>query len=138
MATNVWREVWNRFKGRGAYPHQLAFLLLNPLRSLIFSPRQLAARLHLTVNSPARDAQHFRCAGLVSVSEFDSAANVFLFDLEEWRPQRNRERSFSVRGDSDNRLGRGPTLRYAQNRLRVMKRADSIHRERTLKVMARS
>jgi uncharacterized protein len=51
VATNGWREVWDHFKGRGAYPHQLAFLLLNPLRSLIFSPRELVARLHLTANS---------------------------------------------------------------------------------------
>ena len=51
MATNGWREVWDHFKGRGAYPHQLAFLLLNPLRSLIFSPRELVARLHLAANS---------------------------------------------------------------------------------------
>jgi uncharacterized protein len=51
VATNGWREVWDHFKGRGAYPHQLAFLLLNPLRSLLFSPRELVARLHLTANS---------------------------------------------------------------------------------------
>ena len=51
MATQGWREVWDHFKGRGAYPHQLAFLLLNPLRSLIFSPRELVACLHLTANS---------------------------------------------------------------------------------------
>jgi ubiquinone/menaquinone biosynthesis C-methylase UbiE len=48
QAASGWREVWTRFKGRGTYPHQLAFLLLNPLRSLIFSRRELAARLHLT------------------------------------------------------------------------------------------
>jgi ubiquinone/menaquinone biosynthesis C-methylase UbiE len=51
VATNRWRKVWDHFKGRGAYPHQLAFLLLIPLRSLIFSPRELVARLHLTANS---------------------------------------------------------------------------------------
>jgi len=51
VATSGWRDVWSHFKGRGAYPHQLAFLLLVPLRSLIFSPRQLAARLHLTATS---------------------------------------------------------------------------------------
>jgi len=51
VATNGWREVWEHFKGRGAYPHQLAFLLLNPLRSLLFSPRELVARLRLTANS---------------------------------------------------------------------------------------
>lgn len=51
MATN-WREVWDHFTGRGAYPHQLAFLLLNPIRSLMFSPRELIERLHLS--------EHFR------------------------------------------------------------------------------
>jgi hypothetical protein len=51
VATHGWREVWDHFNGRGAFPHQLAFLLLNPLRSLIFSPRELVARLHLTANS---------------------------------------------------------------------------------------
>lgn len=51
MAINGWRDIWDRFKGRGAYPHQLAFLLLIPLRSLIFSPRQLAARLHLRADA---------------------------------------------------------------------------------------
>jgi len=51
LATNGWRDVWDRFKGRGAYPHQLAFLLLLPLRSLVFSPRELAARLHLSADA---------------------------------------------------------------------------------------
>jgi uncharacterized protein len=50
VATNGWREVWDHFKGRGAYPHQLAFLLLNPIRSLMFSPRELLERLHLSEN----------------------------------------------------------------------------------------
>lgn len=51
MAAAGWRDVWNRFKGRGTYPHQLAFLLLIPPRSLVFSPRQLASRLRLTDNA---------------------------------------------------------------------------------------
>lgn len=42
-----WRDVWSRFQGRGTYPHQLAFLLRLPLRSLIFSPRRLVALLRL-------------------------------------------------------------------------------------------
>jgi CAAX protease family protein len=51
MTAAGWREVWNRFKGRGTYPHQLAFLLLIPVRSLIFSPRQLASQLNLKDNA---------------------------------------------------------------------------------------
>ena len=26
MALSRWRDVWRRFTGRGAYPHELAFL----------------------------------------------------------------------------------------------------------------
>ena len=47
MRLAEWRDAWNHFTGRGAYPHQFAFLLLIPLRSLMFSPRQLAERLAL-------------------------------------------------------------------------------------------
>ncbi len=47
-----WSDIWSRFSGRGAYPHQLAFMLLIPIRSLILSPRALVARLHL--NAEAR------------------------------------------------------------------------------------
>src|SRR5215472_9481372 len=46
-----WRDVWKRFSGRGTYPHQLAFLLLIPLRGLRLSPRTLVARLHLSETS---------------------------------------------------------------------------------------
>jgi ubiquinone/menaquinone biosynthesis C-methylase UbiE len=42
-----WRGAWGRFFGRGAYPHQLAFLLLVPLRGLLLSPRGLCERLRL-------------------------------------------------------------------------------------------
>jgi len=42
-----WRDVWRRFRGRGAYPHELAFLLEVPLRGLVLSPGQLVRRLPL-------------------------------------------------------------------------------------------
>lgn len=42
-----WRDVWRRASGRGTYPHELAFLLDNPLRGLLFSRRQLVRRLSL-------------------------------------------------------------------------------------------
>jgi ubiquinone/menaquinone biosynthesis C-methylase UbiE len=43
-----WRDVWRRFSGSGAYPHELAFLLLVPLRRYVMSPAQLLERLQLT------------------------------------------------------------------------------------------
>ena len=42
-----WRDIWSRFSGAGAYPEELAWLLLMPLRGLIFSPRQLLDYLSL-------------------------------------------------------------------------------------------
>ncbi len=51
MSRTRWKNIWQRFSGRGAYPHQLAFLLLVPMRRLVFSPRQLIAHLPLTPRS---------------------------------------------------------------------------------------
>lgn len=44
-------DVWRRFGGRGTYPHQLAFLLLVPLRRILLSPSKLVRHLHLTTTS---------------------------------------------------------------------------------------
>src|SRR6266446_5297077 len=38
----------------------------------------------LSVEGPPRNSQHFRCSRLVSIREFDGAANVFLLDFLEW------------------------------------------------------
>ena len=46
-----WKDVWARFSGRGTYPHELASLLLIPLRSAILSPSQLVSQLQLTASS---------------------------------------------------------------------------------------
>ena len=42
-----WRDVWSRFAGRGAYPHQLAWVLLLPGRGLLLSARALVRALDL-------------------------------------------------------------------------------------------
>ena len=42
-----WADVWRRFRGRGTYPHELAFLLALPIRRLVQSPEAFAADLHL-------------------------------------------------------------------------------------------
>ncbi len=51
MTLARWSDVWARFSGRGAYPHELSFLLLLPLRRIIFSASQLVAHLRLTPES---------------------------------------------------------------------------------------
>ncbi len=51
MSLARWRDVWRRFSGRGAYPHELAFLLTLPLRRLIQPPDALVARLQLAPDS---------------------------------------------------------------------------------------
>jgi ubiquinone/menaquinone biosynthesis C-methylase UbiE len=42
-----WRDVWRRFAGRGAYPHQLAWVLLLPGRGLFLSASALLRALDL-------------------------------------------------------------------------------------------
>jgi ubiquinone/menaquinone biosynthesis C-methylase UbiE len=46
-----WKDVWRRFSGRGTYPHELAGILLIPLRRIVLSPERLVASLHLTRTS---------------------------------------------------------------------------------------
>jgi ubiquinone/menaquinone biosynthesis C-methylase UbiE len=48
MMLERWLDVWRRFSGSGAYPHELAPLLLLPLRRIVLSPEQLVAELALT------------------------------------------------------------------------------------------
>ena len=48
MNVAKWKDIWRRFSGRGAYPHELAAILLVPLRRIILSPRKLIPHLHLT------------------------------------------------------------------------------------------
>lgn len=50
MSVRAWRDVLRRFAGRGTYPHQLSFLLSNPLRRLVDPPERLADRLELSAD----------------------------------------------------------------------------------------
>jgi uncharacterized protein len=51
VSIKKWREVWSRFSGKGIYPHELAFILDNPLRNLILPAKRLVDRLHLSKGS---------------------------------------------------------------------------------------
>ena len=48
MNVATWKDIWRRFSGRGAYPHELAAVLLLPLRRIVLSPQKLISHLHLT------------------------------------------------------------------------------------------
>jgi uncharacterized protein len=41
------KDVWSRFAGRGTYPHELAFVLLLPIRRFVLSPDELVQHLQL-------------------------------------------------------------------------------------------
>ena len=47
MGIARWREVWSRFSGRGAYPHELAWMLLVPGRGIVLAAESLVDRLDL-------------------------------------------------------------------------------------------
>jgi len=51
MNVAKWKDVWRRFSGQGTYPHELAVMLLFPLRRVVFSPQNLVRHLHLTRTS---------------------------------------------------------------------------------------
>src|SRR4030095_1933790 len=51
MNVAKWRDVWRRFSGQGAYPHELAAILLIPLRRIVLSPEKLIPHLHLVRTS---------------------------------------------------------------------------------------
>ena len=51
MNVAKWKDVWRRFSGRGTYPHELAAMLLIPLRRIVLSPEKLIPHLHLVRTS---------------------------------------------------------------------------------------
>lgn len=46
-----WIDILKRLSGKGIYPSELSFLLDNPIRKFIISPKELVNRLHLTNKS---------------------------------------------------------------------------------------
>lgn len=46
-----WKDIWDRFSGNGIYPHELAFILDNPLRKFILSPSQFVKNLYIKPGS---------------------------------------------------------------------------------------
>ncbi len=92
MAAGGWRDVWDRLTGRGTYPHQLAFLLLNPLRSLLFSRRELAERLHLAADSRVLELGPGPGFFSVSIARRVPSGHLCLVDLQREMLEKARVR----------------------------------------------
>jgi ubiquinone/menaquinone biosynthesis C-methylase UbiE len=82
MGLTRWRDVWRRFSGRGAYPHELAFLLTLPLRRLIQSPRTLVGRLHLQPDSRVLELGPGPGYFSVEITRELPRGGLVLFDLQ--------------------------------------------------------
>ncbi len=94
-----WKDVWARFSGRGTYPHELASLLLIPLRSAILSPAQLVSRLQLTASSRVLEVGPGPGFFSVAVARAVSRGRLDLVDiqLEMLGHARRRLRAAGVR-----------------------------------------
>jgi ubiquinone/menaquinone biosynthesis C-methylase UbiE len=93
MSIRKWQEVWRRFAGRGAaYPHELAFFLLVPFRSIILSPRKLIERLPL--NEDSRVLELGPGPGFFSpfVARHIPCGQLFLVDLQREMLEKARGR----------------------------------------------
>src|SRR5512145_652167 len=77
-----WRDVWRRFSGRGAYPHELAFLLTLPLRRLIQPPARLVARLGLAPDARVLELGPGPGYFSVELARAVPRGRVVLYDLQ--------------------------------------------------------
>jgi len=82
VSLSHWREVWRRFSGRGAYPHELAFLLTIPLRRLVQRPRTLVRRLQLQRDSRVLELGPGPGYFSVEVAREIPQGRLVLFDLQ--------------------------------------------------------
>jgi ubiquinone/menaquinone biosynthesis C-methylase UbiE len=82
VVTRKWLDAWRRLSGRGTYPHEFAFLLLLPFRSLILSPRKLVARLHLEIGARVLELGPGPGFFSMRVARSIPRGHLFLVDLQ--------------------------------------------------------
>lgn len=90
MNLSKWRDIFDRFAGRGVYPHELAFLLESPLRRLILSPQQLADRLSLSPSSRVLEIGPGPGYFSVEVARRIPGGHLTLFDIQHPMLQKSR------------------------------------------------
>jgi ubiquinone/menaquinone biosynthesis C-methylase UbiE len=74
--------VWRRFSGKGVYPHELAFVLDNPLRNLILPARRLVDWLHLSKSSRVLEIGPGPGYFSPEVAKRIPAGELILFDIQ--------------------------------------------------------
>jgi CAAX protease family protein len=92
MNVAKWKDVWSRFSGRGTYPHELAVMLLFPLRRIVFSPEKLVRHLHLTRTSRVLEVGPGPGFFSIDVARAIPAGRLELVDIQLEMLQKARER----------------------------------------------
>lgn len=92
MGLDRWRDVWRRFSGRGAYPHELAFLLTIPLRRLVQPPRPLVQGLQLRRDARVLELGPGPGYFSVDVSREIPNGRIVLYDLQREMLDKARRR----------------------------------------------
>jgi uncharacterized protein len=92
MNVAKWKEVWRRFRGRGTYPHELAVLLLFPLRRIVLSPERLVRHLHLTPTSRVLEVGPGPGFFSIEVAQSILHGRVELVDIQREMLQKARRR----------------------------------------------
>lgn len=98
-----WREILHGAFGRGAFPHELWFLLEIPGRRWIQPPREIADHLHLRADSRVLELGPGSGFFTVEVAPRLNAGRLTLLDLQPAMLRRVRRRLAKRRADT--RLG---------------------------------
>lgn len=107
ITLSKWKDIWNRFSGNEIYPHELAFILDNPLRKFILSPSELVKNLHLTSVSSVLDFGSGPGYFSTEVSKKIPGGKIVLYDIQIEMLKKsliklkknNVENAFCIRGD---------------------------------------
>lgn len=97
MGISKYREIFQRLSGKGVYPHELAFLLDNPVRNLILSPGKLCGRLHITESSTVLEVGPGPGYFSLEAARRLRKGKLFLFDIQSEMLKKNR-RKLSAEG----------------------------------------
>jgi uncharacterized protein len=92
MNVAKWKDVWRKFSGRGAYPHELAALLLIPLRRIVLSPKKLISHLHLVRTSRVLEVGPGPGFFSIDVAQAVPQGRLELVDIQREMLQKARRR----------------------------------------------